>query len=52
MVFVSPEVDPVNGQARIWAEVENRGGELRPGLHGKLSIAPQPADAPRPASAN
>jgi len=48
IVFVSPEVDPVNGQVRAWAEVENRGALLRPGLHGALKIAPLPADAPRP----
>jgi multidrug efflux pump subunit AcrA (membrane-fusion protein) len=51
-VFVSPEVDPVNGQVRVWAEVENRDGQLRPGVHGKLSIGPTPADAPRPATTN
>ena len=48
IVFVSPEVDPVNGQVRVWAEVENRGAELRPGLHGTLTIDPAAADAPRP----
>jgi macrolide-specific efflux system membrane fusion protein len=52
IVFVSPEVDPVNGQVRVWAEVENPDGQLRPGVHGKLSIGPLPADAPRPASTN
>lgn len=39
IVFVSPEVDPVNGQVRIWAEIENADLALRPGLHGSLSIA-------------
>jgi len=48
IVFVSPEVDPVNGQVRLWAEVENRTGALRPGLHGTLLIDPPPADAPTP----
>ncbi|HVU88536.1 MAG TPA: HlyD family efflux transporter periplasmic adaptor subunit [Pirellulales bacterium] len=52
IVFVSPEVDPVNGQVRVWAEVENRDGQLRPGVHGKLTIGPLPADTPRPAAAN
>lgn len=52
IVFVSPEVDPVNGQVRVWAEVENRDGQLRPGVHGKLSIGPVPNDAPRPATTN
>jgi len=50
VVFVSPEVDPVNGQARVWAEVENRGLALRPGLHGTLRIGGMAtvADAPAP----
>lgn len=38
IVFVHPEIDPVNGQVRIWAEVENRGQLLRPGLAGSLVI--------------
>ena len=41
VVFVSPEVDPVNGQARVWAEVENPDGLLRPGLRASLTIAPR-----------
>ena len=36
--FVSPELQPVTGQARIWAEVENRDMKLRPGEHGKLTV--------------
>ena len=31
MVFVSPEVDPITGQVRVWAEIDNRDGRLRPG---------------------
>jgi hypothetical protein len=31
-------VNPVNGQVRVWAEIENRDLLLRPGLHGKLVI--------------
>lgn len=43
IVFVSPEVDPVNGQVRIWAEIDNADLKLRPGLHGSLTIAdPEP----------
>jgi macrolide-specific efflux system membrane fusion protein len=38
VVFVSPEVDPVSGQARMWAEIDNPDGRLRPGLHGSLTI--------------
>jgi len=38
IVFVSPEVNPVNGQVRIWAEVENSGLELRPGQRATMTI--------------
>jgi membrane fusion protein, multidrug efflux system len=40
IVFVSPEVNPVNGQFRVWAEVENRDQLLRPGLQGAMVILP------------
>ena len=40
LVFVSPEVDPVNGQIRVWAEIENRNQELRPGERGTLELGP------------
>lgn len=39
ITFVHPEVNPVNGQVRIWAEVENREGRLRSGMQGTLRIA-------------
>jgi len=38
LAFVSPEVDPVNGQVRIWAEVENAEQSLRPGIRGTLEL--------------
>ena len=38
IVFVSPEVNPVNGEVRIWAEIENKDRLLRPGLQGTLAI--------------
>jgi RND family efflux transporter MFP subunit len=38
IAFVSPEVNPVNGQVRVWAEIENHDGRLRPGLKGRLEI--------------
>ena len=38
VVFVSPELQPVNGQVRVWAEVENRDLQLRPGARGTLII--------------
>jgi macrolide-specific efflux system membrane fusion protein len=37
-VFVSPEVDPITGQVRVWAEVDNRDGRLRPGLPARMVI--------------
>ena len=40
LTFVHPEVDPVNGQIRVWAEIENSEANLRPGLSGSLKISP------------
>lgn len=40
IVFVDPEVNPVTGQFRIWAEVENPEGILRPGLRPEMRILP------------
>ena len=36
--FISPEMDPVTRQVRVWAELDNSGASLRPGEQGKLSI--------------
>ncbi len=38
ITFVSPEVQPVNGQVRVWADVENPELTLRPGARGTLDI--------------
>jgi multidrug efflux pump subunit AcrA (membrane-fusion protein) len=38
VVFVSPEIDPVNSQVRIWADIENPKLELRPGLRAAMVI--------------
>ncbi len=38
IVFVHPEIDPVNGQIRVWAEVENKDGWLLPGDRGTLRV--------------
>jgi macrolide-specific efflux system membrane fusion protein len=40
LVFVSTEIDPVNRQVRVWAEVENRDLQLRPGQRAKMVIQP------------
>jgi macrolide-specific efflux system membrane fusion protein len=42
VVFVSPEIDPVNGQVRVWAQIENKDLKLRPGLHGSMVILESP----------
>jgi macrolide-specific efflux system membrane fusion protein len=44
IVFLSPEIDPVNAQIRVWAEVENRGLRLRPGMRAKMTIEPSSPD--------
>jgi macrolide-specific efflux system membrane fusion protein len=36
--FISPEVDPVTRQVRIWAELDNRELQLRPGQQGRLTL--------------
>ncbi len=41
VVHVSPEVDPVNGQVRVWAEVDNREMVLKPGMRGTMVIKPK-----------
>lgn len=49
LIFVSPEVDPVNGQVRFWAEIENRDATLRSGLQGVLTVSEaKPAERRNP----
>ena len=43
IVFVSPEIDPINEQVRVWAEVENPDGHLRPGIRAKMTIQARPS---------
>jgi RND family efflux transporter MFP subunit len=43
LVFVSPEVNPVNGQVRIWAELDNKDLSLRPGVAAEMTIEPAAA---------
>jgi multidrug efflux pump subunit AcrA (membrane-fusion protein) len=38
LAFVSPEVDPVNRQVRIWAELDNSNHQLRAGQQGRLEL--------------
>ncbi|HEY3392532.1 MAG TPA: efflux RND transporter periplasmic adaptor subunit [Lacipirellulaceae bacterium] len=44
IVFVSPEISPVNGQVRVWAEVDNKDGLLKPGLRPRMTIVPATVD--------
>lgn len=46
VVFLNPEADPVNGQIRIWAEIENRDRLLRPGQRGRIKVMPKPQVRP------
>jgi macrolide-specific efflux system membrane fusion protein len=39
IIFVSPEVDPITGQVRIWAEIDNRDGRLRPGQAARMVVS-------------
>ncbi len=36
--FVSPEINPVNNQTRVWAEIENPNLKLKPGMRASLII--------------
>ncbi|WP_437223365.1 HlyD family secretion protein [Planctomicrobium sp. SH661] len=38
VTFISPEIDPVNHEVRIWVEIDNAQQKFRPGMHGSLTI--------------
>lgn len=38
VVFVSPEIDPINSQVRVWVEVENTALQLRPGMTASVTV--------------
>jgi macrolide-specific efflux system membrane fusion protein len=42
IVFISPEINPVNGQVRLWAEIDNRDLSLRPGQKASLVLEALP----------
>ena len=42
IVFATPEVNPVTGQIRVWAEADNIDGLLRPGVKGCLRVGSSP----------
>lgn len=41
VTFVSPELHPVNGQARLWATVANPSLSARAGMRGSMTILPK-----------
>lgn len=49
VVFVSPDANPVNGQVRVYLEIDNGKGEFRPGMRVNATIAP---DTPGATTAN
>jgi multidrug efflux pump subunit AcrA (membrane-fusion protein) len=45
VTFLHPEIDPVNAQIRVWAEILNEDLRLRPGMRAKMILqVPQGAD--------
>jgi macrolide-specific efflux system membrane fusion protein len=38
IAFVSPEVDPITGQVRLFADIDNRDGRLRPGQPVRMVV--------------
>ena len=50
VVFVSPEIEPVESTFRVWAEVLNHNRQLRPGLQGTLTIHLSTPSSTRPQS--
>ena len=40
VVFVSPEINPVNGLVKVWAEIDNPRLLLRPGMRAAMTIEP------------
>jgi macrolide-specific efflux system membrane fusion protein len=36
--FVSPEIDPVSRQVRVWAEIDNHDLRMRPGQQGRMTL--------------
>jgi len=42
VVFVSPEIDPVNSQVNVWVEIDNAALRVRPGMRAKVTIRVPP----------
>lgn len=43
ITFVSPEIDPVNQQVRLWAEFDNAELRVQPGLVAEMEVVPAAA---------
>lgn len=39
VIFISPEMDPITGQVRIWAEIDNSQLHLRPGQRARMWVS-------------
>ncbi len=46
VVFVSPEMDPITKQVRIWAEIDNTDRRLRPGQRVQMWVKTSAPDVP------
>jgi len=49
LVFISPEINPVNGQVRIWAAIDNPDLILQPGQQASMRIEAEVEDEESPA---
>ncbi len=38
LTYISPEVEPVTNQVRVWAEIDNRLRALRPGMQAEMTF--------------
>lgn len=48
ITFIHPEIDPVNQQVRVWADVENDDWSLQPGMAAQMRVQlPLAASTPR-----
>jgi multidrug efflux pump subunit AcrA (membrane-fusion protein) len=41
LVFISPEVNPINSQVRVFLDIDNSDGKLRPGLRPRVWFSNQ-----------
>jgi macrolide-specific efflux system membrane fusion protein len=50
IIFLDPEIDPVNAQMRIWVEVDNTKGQLLPGMRASMNLGELTRLPARPAA--